>query len=294
MGKILLYVVIALAVATSYLLYRNTKTSEEYVSVMGAARGARYYQMDDKQPLDFDLVDPECAPDEVLAKILYGYHIMLDTKEHAPNYAGNSISCNCCHFNAGNTLGGRNRGISLVGVTAAYPRFSKRDNKNITLEDRLDNCFRRSLNGKALPHDSLEMEAIVAYLTWISHEVVDAPKLPWLGLDPIVSEHVPNAQAGDKVYYDHCAICHGNNGQGGNEIPPLWGDDSFNDGAGMNTLPMLSSFVWQNMPHGQPILTPEEALDVAAFVISKPRPHFVKPSPPPVQSESNSSEKKNE
>jgi len=116
---------------------------------------------------------------------------------------------------------------------------------------------------------------LLAYLTWISHEVIDAPSLPWLGLDPIPSNHFPDPVNGEKVYEQNCTICHGKNGEGNPGVPPLWGPESFNDGAGMNTLPMLSSFVWQNMPHGQPTLDPDDALDVAAYVISKPRPHFV-------------------
>jgi thiosulfate dehydrogenase len=143
------------------------------------------------------------------------------------------------------------------------------------LQDRLNNCFKRSMNGKPLPNDSLEMEALLAYLAWISHEVMDALKLPWLGLDPVPSNHIPDSVNGATVYLQNCQICHGTDGQGAPGAPPLWGPYSFNDGAGMNTLPMLSSFVWLNMPHGQPSLTPEEALDVAAFVIGKPRPHFV-------------------
>lgn len=281
MGKFIIAFVAVLIVGSIILLIDNTHLKEEYVRIVGGSVGEQYYSIDapndDKPELKFDLVDPESAPEDMLTKILYGYHIMLDTKTNATEYAGNSIDCNSCHFNGGNTLGGKNRGISLVGVVAMYPKFSKRDNKNITLVDRLNNCFMRSLNGKAPPKDSLQMEALVAYLTWISHEVMDAPMLPWLGLDDVPTKHVANAANGEKVYQSHCSICHGEDGSGGTGVPPLWGPNSFNDGAGMNTLPMLSSFVWQNMPYGQPVLSPEEALDVAAYVISRPRPHFVKP-----------------
>jgi thiosulfate dehydrogenase len=86
--------------------------------------------------------------------------------------------------------------------------------------------------------------------------------------------HVPDAENGKELYYRCCAICHGHNGEGTTGVPPLWGPESFNDGAGMNTMIMLSSFVHLNMPYGQPILTTEEALDIAAFVIKQPRPHF--------------------
>lgn len=281
MGKILLIGIFALTIASGFWLFQNTHIKEIYVSIVGGSAGERYFSVDaphdDKEALHFDLVDPECAPEDMLNKIMYGYHLMLDTKKNAPKYVVSNIDCNCCHFNGGNTLGGKNRGISLVGVTAMYPKYSKRDKKNITLGDRISNCFMRSLNGIAPAKDSIQMESLIAYFAWISHEVMDAPMLPWLGLDDVPTKHVANAENGEKVYEKHCTICHGVDGNGNVGVPPVFGPHSFNDGAGMNTLPMLSSFVWQNMPHGQPVLSPEEALDVAAYVISRPRPHFVPP-----------------
>lgn len=281
MSKILLFIVFGVAFGVIFWLYSNTHMKEVHVSVTGGVLGSKYYQIEnenkDEESLSFDLIDPECAPEARLTQILYGYHIMLDTRQHTPLYSGNSIDCNCCHFNAGNTLGGKNRGISLVGVTAVYPRFSKRDNSEISLSERINNCYMRSLNGKPLPKNSLEMEAILAYLEWISQEVLTSTKFPWLGLDPITSDHVPDIIAGEKVYEACCTLCHGTHGEGRIGTPPLWGDNSFNDGAGMNKLELLSSFVLQNMPHGQPYLTPDQALDVAAYLISRPRPHFIKP-----------------
>ena len=59
-------------------------------------------------------------------------------------------------------------------------------------------------------------------------------------------------------------------------MPPLWGSDSFNDGAGMARLITAANFVHFNMPHGtdylNPQLTVEQAWDVAAYMISQPRP----------------------
>ncbi|HZK60589.1 MAG TPA: cytochrome C, partial [Anaerovoracaceae bacterium] len=69
--------------------------------------------------------------------------------------------------------------------------------------------------------------------------------------------------------------CHGNDGHGTLRAPPLWGDASFNDGAGMHKLENLAAFAFYNMPRANPDLTAEQALDVGAFVSSQPRPHFV-------------------
>ena len=63
-------------------------------------------------------------------------------------------------------------------------------------------------------------------------------------------------------------------------IPPLLGDDSFNAGAGMAKLAYAAAYIRANMPFGirylDPVLSEQQAWDVAAYMISKPRP----PAPP--------------
>jgi thiosulfate dehydrogenase len=58
--------------------------------------------------------------------------------------------------------------------------------------------------------------------------------------------------------------------------PPLYGEHSYNKGAGLFRLSKFAAFVKSNMPYGvsyeNPFLTDEEAWDVAAFVNSMPRP----------------------
>ncbi|HEU0065446.1 MAG TPA: cytochrome C, partial [Flavisolibacter sp.] len=55
---------------------------------------------------------------------------------------------------------------------------------------------------------------------------------------------------------------------------------SYNNGAGMYTLSKLAGFIKNNMPNGEanwqnPVLTSDEAWDVAAYVNSRPRPHKI-------------------
>lgn len=224
--------------------------------------------------IGFDLLDPELAPDEIKEQVMLGYNIIINTKKFAGNYSGNDLSCNNCHFCGGNTLGGKNGGISLVGVTNIYPRYSTRSKKNITLKDRITNCFMRSMNGVAPASNSETMDAIIAYLSWISIEVMNLKNPPWLGLKELNNKHQPDLANGAKIYLDHCSACHQPTGAGTQGVPPLWGNGSYNDGAGMNTLPMLSSFAYYNMPYQQPVLSQDEAKDVAAFVIHQSRPLF--------------------
>ena len=56
--------------------------------------------------------------------------------------------------------------------------------------------------------------------------------------------------------------------------PPLWGDDSYNDGAGMNRVLTAARFIKAKMPLGQATLSDDEAFDVSAFINVQPRPHL--------------------
>ncbi|CCB86057.1 c-type cytochrome [Parachlamydia acanthamoebae] len=228
----------------------------------------------DTQEWRTTLLDPEMAPENIKPLVMQGFRILFDTKKHAPQYAGDEISCTNCHFNCGNTFGGENNGISLVGVTKKYPRAIL-DNPHYTLEERINACFTKSLNGKPVPLKSKEMKAMIAYLEWISKGVSN--QAPWLGLKKLRSHAIPNAEKGNALYQQHCAACHGKDGEGqlrpdNLKYPPLWGNHSFNQAAGMNDLPTLAAFIYDNMPYQEPRLTVEEVLDIAAYITSQPRP----------------------
>jgi thiosulfate dehydrogenase len=232
--------------------------------------------------MGFNLVDPEQAPPNIRDSVVRGYQLILNTAYYAPDYAHSELSCTNCHFLGGDTLGGKNGGISLVGVTTLYPQFSKRSGRVLSLADRINNCFQRSMNGNAVPVDSYIMHDILNYLHWISKEVQMIKDIPWLGLPEIRNSHKPDPHEGQKIYEKYCAACHRSDGEGGGylsevegkTIPPLWGHNSFNDGAGMSTMRMLAPFVYLNMPFQQAHLTEEQSLDVAAYVLEQKRPHF--------------------
>lgn len=229
----------------------------------------------DNEVIQYDLLDPEEAPDPIYQKVMRGYKILLNTNKLLPDYVDDHLTCANCHIGAGNTLGGKGGGISLVGVVNTYPRFSSRNGKIITLSERINNCFERSMNGKPLPPDSPEMEAIVTYLDWISSKIPENKHYPWLGLKPLNILHTPDEKNGERIYQKNCSLCHQKNGEGTLNNPPIWGPHAFNDGAGMSELPMLSSFIFYNMPYEDPFLTEDEALDVAQFLIKQRRPLFI-------------------
>jgi thiosulfate dehydrogenase len=81
------------------------------------------------------------------------------------------------------------------------------------------------------------------------------------------------------LFLERCTTCHGTDGQGvfvGDKRPgPLWGPDSWNDGAGAARVYTLAGIIRYSMPYLNPgSLTDEEAQHLAAFINSKPRPAF--------------------
>jgi thiosulfate dehydrogenase len=199
-------------------------------------------------------------------------------------YAGNNLSCQNCHLEAGT----KQFGLPFQGVYADFPNYRARSGAVGTIEDRIQGCMSRSMNGKPLAPEGPEMTAIVAYIKFLSGgRPFGAPTLGrGAGKMPEMTR-AADTDHGKQVYHHVCAACHGVDGQGqrngkpgdaqGYLFPPLWGDDSFNDGAGMDRLIAAANFVHTNMPIGTtwraPVLSPEEAWNVAAFIQAQPRPH---------------------
>ena len=214
---------------------------------------------------------PEDAPENIRAEVMLGYKIMTETKKYAGEYVKNDLSCSSCHFD-----GGRSRNsISLVGVGATYPRYRSRQDYTVDIAMRTQDCFERSMNGVAPALDTQVMQSLLVYMQWISKGIPIYSKLPWALPSDLGNPHKPNVEDGAKVYANVCARCHGEEGQGTPIAPPLWGDGSYNDGAGMNRITTFSVFTWRFMPKNAPSLTQEQAIDVAGFVHEKPRPKFV-------------------
>jgi len=209
-------------------------------------------------------------------------HIGPEVADAAKRYAGNNLACGNCHLHAGT----KKFGLALYGIYGDFPAYSNRSGTEASLEDRLNSCMMRSMNGRAMPNDAPEMQALVAYIRFLSTGVPAGEKLPGLGTGHMPElDRAADPVRGETVYANTCAVCHGLEGQGvrralptdalGYMIPPLWGPDSFNDGAGMARLITAANFIHLNMPHGtdlDPQLTPEQAWDVAAYMVSKPRP----------------------
>jgi thiosulfate dehydrogenase len=202
------------------------------------------------------------------ASIKRGRAILLAAGDSLRGHVGNRLTCTNCHREAG-TLAASG---PWVGSFASFPQYNARAGRVIRIEDRINECLRRSLNGSPLEVDSRDMNDIVAYMAFLSTGIPHGPRASWLGYRRIAPRPT-DVKSGEAVYAASCARCHGPGGEGLNAAPPLWGAKSFAIGAGMARLQTAAAFIRWNMPFDLPgQLTDQQAYDVAAFVLSHPRP----------------------
>lgn len=232
----------------------------------------------DVAPLDWTAPSLSAIPEGAEGDLIRrGRALSEQTATLLPNNVAGSLSCKNCHLGAGTTNGA----IPWIGVAHRYPTYRARTGREDDLEDRINDCFERSLNGVALERGSAEMTAMVAYMGWLSAEVpADAP-LAGVGVQRIQAADPPDATRGQAIYAKQCASCHQPNGQGLTlpdgtvPFPPLWGPRSFNIGAGMARLHTAAGFIQAAMPLGQGgSLTNQEAYDVALYVSTQDRPDY--------------------
>lgn len=213
-------------------------------------------------------------------EIRYGQELISNTalylgpKGSVGQYLGNRMNCKNCHINAGQQLFGG----SFATTHARYPEYRSRDKIIFSLADRINSCIVRPHNGKPMPQESREMRAMLMYMKWLGEDRPlnqrrfgdELMELKWL-------DRAADPERGRKVFEARCVACHGANGQGllNQEktafiYPPLWGPESYGIGSSMHRIRPAAAFIKANMPFGttweNPVLTDEEAFDVAAFV----------------------------
>ncbi len=223
-------------------------------------------------PIEFAPPSPETIPGSRLGEeIRLGYQIVVNTQEYAKPYVGNRLNCTNCHLD-----GGLNpNAASFVGLASVYPEYRTRSAKVNTLADRVNECMERSLNGRPFPPDSSKLQAVVAYITWLSRGVSQQAPAPWRGLQRIQSRRPIDADNGKKVFAGKCAFCHGVDGLGTMAAPPVWGPQSYTIGADMSRVTVAAAFIKSNMPRSWGwSLSDDDAYDVATYINSQPRPDF--------------------
>ncbi len=240
---------------------------------------------------------PKAYPKGEVGKMVkLGEDIMLHTDTHplTKDFVGNKLNCASCHLKGADGKPGTGDGISsFLGSAAAY---SKREKAVQTLQDRSNNCFMRSMNGKRLIVDSKASVAIATYITWLStgssikmnlkaplsaHNMKLWPKnFKKFAKIQKKATHA-NYVNGQKLFEAKCASCHGKNGAGTGAFPPLWGKSadgkwlSYNNGAGMSKLHKGAAWIQSNMPLGQGgSLKDQDAADIALYMNAQPHADF--------------------
>jgi thiosulfate dehydrogenase len=227
---------------------------------------------------------PDIATEEYGKRLLAQTSELLGPHNSDPKmrYSGSGLTCGSCHLGTGTEPGT----LALMQATEHYPRFSARTGGKTDIEDRVNECMQRSMNGRALPANSPEMIAMASYIRSLGGQNAAMGASLRKAKEPPPFKgpnRAADLKAGQQVFSERCAICHGKDGAGllaaanpihGYVFPPLWGPDSFNDGAGMHRVLTAARFVKARMPLGKADLTDDQAFDVAAFINSQPRPQM--------------------
>lgn len=233
------------------------------------------------KPVDILLIS-----DQALKKQLeYGKELIAHTAKYlGPNGSvkkiTNGMNCNNCHLDAGTKAWGNNYG----SVKSMYPKLRARSGQVEDLYKRISDCMERSLNGQTLEKDSKEIKAMIAYIEFIGTNVPKGEEAKAAGIYNLeFLERAANPAKGKILYNKLCLRCHQANGQGTMNpekteytYPPLWGNNSFNQGAGLYRISRFAGYIKYNMPQGatyaNSLLSDEQAWDIAAYVATQPRP----------------------
>lgn len=223
-----------------------------------------------------DLDRSELHP-ELKRVIRRGYDLFMNTQQLRGKNVFNSMNCSSCHMGEGR--------LPYAGpvwpAAVTLPNYRPKNDHVNNLEERIAGCFSYSMNGTPPAYGSDDMLALSAYHQWLAKGVEMFPSKPIYGSgypplpDP---QQKPDAARGKRVYEAKCSLCHANDGSGlvqnGKEVfPAVWGDRSYNWGAGISRHFTLAAFVKHNMPLGQRgTLSDQEAWDVAQYINTQERP----------------------
>ena len=233
-----------------------------------------------------------------MKSVLRGFELFMNTSKIAPELSGGTMSCNNCHPNGGQ----REKAMPLVGIAKLFPEYNKRAGRTFSLEERIIGCLLRSINatgnrtlgpstrhennlkGSGLTAETADVRDLAAYLTWLSARPEVGKQIPWRGHNSLPSSVlIPvkklDPKIGKALFDERCSFCHGKDGQGvafyGTRPGPLWGPNSWNDGAGAARTYTLAGMIRNWMPYLNPgSLTDEQVQQIAAYITSQPRPSF--------------------
>ena len=253
-------------------------------ALIDSAAPVNHPSLDESNDL-WTAADLSQAPKAMQAQLEYGKDLIVNTATYlgpkgSVAHLTNGMNCQNCHLNAGTQPYGNNYG----SVASTYPKYRGRSGAIEDIYKRVADCFERSLNGTAPKVGSKEMEAIVAYINYVGSNVKKGDKAKGSGIYELaLLDRAADPVKGKELYAAKCVSCHQADGSGmmnadkiAYQYPPMWGDHSYNHGAGLYRLSRFAGYIKANMPLGAsykaPMLSDEEAWDLAAYVNSMPRP----------------------
>lgn len=240
------------------------------------APAAPAQSLNPQKPVQFTPPAADSIPnDEFGAMVRKGEQIFVNTQQHGRKYVGNSLNCVNCHLDAGRKA----NASPLWAAYVAYPAYRSKNKHVNTFAERLQGCFKFSMNGKAPPAGDEVLVALETYAYWLSTGAPVRQSVAGRGYPNLPKPaQSPDYARGQKLYAQSCALCHGANGEGQmsggkTAFPPLWGPKSFNWGAGMHDVKNAAAFIKANMPLGLGgTLSDQDAWDLAMFMDSHERP----------------------
>lgn len=204
--------------------------------------------LDAHDPVTFSPPAEADIPEGVFGEaVRSGLAIFRDPQTHAAEYVGNGLRCTSCHLDDGR----RPAAAPMWAAYPLYPMYRSKDHAMNTIERRIQGCFRFSMNGTPPHEDSDLMVDLVSYFFWLSRFAPIGVELVGRGYPDVPEPRDGYDLArGASLYAQYCAACHGADGQGttvagveGYQFPPLWGEVSYNWGAGMQKLSTAAGFI---------------------------------------------------
>jgi len=213
--------------------------------------------------------------------------IHTDTNSLSKPYINSKLQCVNCHRRGeDNRAGTTNKIGTFIGTATSFPAYSKRYKNIISLQNRIDGCFQRCLNGEKSVVNTEVGIAVESYITWLSTGLpinmsLLAPRTPskiemwsknrkkFISLFKKVTHK--NYLDGHKLYLNKCASCHGKDGQGVGTFPPLWGKLSYTADGSMAKLPNGATWIQDNMPPNNSNLTDSQTVNITLFINAQPR-----------------------
>ena len=221
--------------------------------------------------------EQDMPKDEFGKTVQLGKDIFEHTSRYASQYTGpTNLRCASCHLDAGRLA----NSAPLWAAYVSYPAYRNKNKHVNTYSERLQGCFKYSMNGNAPPLGDPVLIALESYSYWLATGATINPKIPGRGYPQVPKPPLPRDYArGQAVFEQSCAMCHGADGGGQSDangepnFPALWGPKSFNWGAGMGSIKNAAGFIKANMPLGLGgTLSNQQAWDVATFMNSHERP----------------------